>query len=209
MKKISKGEWGYISYQRKRVLLITLVLYVCAIGIYLFGRLSLNTTKNLFTIVAVLGILPASKSMVNLIMFLRFRSLPDDIHKAYLETAGDVCIIFETPFTTYEKTFFAEATACRNKTVICSCPEGLAGAGNSPAKEKSGKSKTADKAQDTKRLTEHLQGILKNEGYKDITVRIYDDREDFRKRLSELTSLKQTDERVDMGILNTLLSVVL
>ena len=199
MKKISKGEWGYISYQRKRVLLITLVLYVCAIGIYLFGYLNLHTTKNLFTIVAVLGILPASKSMVNLIMFLRFRSLPAGIHEDYQKASDGVCIIYETPFTTYEKTFFVEATACRNKTLICSCP----------ADKTADKNKAPDRMQDAKSLTEHLQGILKNEGYKDITVKIYDNREDFNKRAGELASIKQADERADKAILETLLSVVL
>ena len=126
MSRKFKGEWGYINYQRKRVMLITLVLYVCAIGIYLFGYLSLNTTKNLFSVIGVLGILPASKSMVNLIMFLRFKSLPEEIHRSFEEVSGDdgLCIIFETPFTTYEKTYFVEAIACRNKTVVCSYPEG-------------------------------------------------------------------------------------
>ncbi len=189
MKKITKGEWCYINYQRKRVLLITLVLYVCAIGIYLVGYLSLNTTKNLFTIIAVLGILPASKSMVNLIMFLRFRSLPEDIYKDYTDETGDgMCIIFETPFTTYEKTYFVEAIACRNKTVICSCPGAKS---------------------DIQKLTGHLAGVLKNDGYKDVTVKVFDDRDEFRKRLAGLSELKESDSRADKAVLNTLLSVAL
>ena len=52
-----KGEWGYINYQRKRVLLITLVLYVCAIGIYLLGYLTLKTNKSIWSILAILAVL--------------------------------------------------------------------------------------------------------------------------------------------------------
>lgn len=199
MSKKIKGEWGYINYQRKRVMLITLVLYVCAIGIYLFGYLSLNTTKNLFSVIAVLGILPASKSLVNLIMFMRFKSLSEEIHGSYYEASGDgLCIVFETPFTTYEKTYFIEAIACRNKTVACFYPG-----------KASGKGKCADKTQDIKKLTEHLLGVLKNDGYKDVTVKVFDDREDFIKRIRELSGMKESDRRADEAILNTLLSVSL
>ena len=199
LNKRVKGEWGYISYQRKRVLLITLVLYVCAIGIYLFGYFSLNTPKNMFTIIAVLSILPASKSMVNLIMFLRFRSLPADIHKSYSEHAGDMCIIYEMPFTTYEKTYYVEASVCKNKTLICSYPPGNSG----------NKGSGVNGTQDIKKLTEHLIGVIGNEGYKDITVKVYGKREDFIKRTDELSDLKAQDIKADRSVLDTLLSVVL
>ncbi len=194
-----KGEWGYISYQRKRVLLITLVLYVCAFGVYLFGYYSLKTPRNLFTIIAVLGILPASKSMVNLIMFARFKSLSSDIYKSYSEHARDMCIIYEMPFTTYERTYFAEAAVCKNKTVICSCPGRAANSKDADVNVK----------QNMKKLTEHLTGVINNEGYKDIIVKVYDNREDFIKRADELSGLKGSEPKADRAVLDSLLSVVL
>ena len=83
MKLKNKGEWGYIDYQRKRVMLITLVLYVCAIGMYLLGYLTLHTNKSIWSVLAILAGLPASKSMVSLIMFLRFRSLAGEDYDQY------------------------------------------------------------------------------------------------------------------------------
>ena len=146
MKK-NKGEWGYVNYQRKRVMLITLVLYICTIGIYLFGYYTTHTTKNIWTIIAVLSILPASKSMVNLIMFMRFKSLKAEVYNDYSSAIMDIPAIYEAPFTTYEKTYFVDALTCRSNTVTV-CYQG----------KPSGKN---DHEKDMKGLKEHLLNVLK------------------------------------------------
>ena len=52
-------------------------------------------------------------------------------------------------------------------------------------------------------------GVIGNEGYKDITVKVYGKREDFIKRTDELSDLKAQDIKADRSVLDTLLSVVL
>lgn len=42
-----------------------------SIGLYVMGYVTTGSNKNLLTIVAVLGCLPACKSLVNLILFLK------------------------------------------------------------------------------------------------------------------------------------------
>ena len=194
LKKKAKGEWGYINSQRKRVMLITLVLYVCAVGILLFGLKTMHTTQNIWTIIAVLSFLPASKSMVNLIMFLRFKSLDREIYKKYSDNSGDMPLLYETPFTTYEKTFFVEAAACRNNSIAVCYPG------------KPGKNKSHD--QDMNNLKDHLSGVLKNDGYADCTVKIYDDRDMFIERLKDMQKGSRVkDKGRDEGIMTTLKSV--
>ncbi len=196
MKKRSKGEWGYINGQRLYVLVITIVLYACAAGLYLIGYLTLHTHRSLWTVFAVLSILPASKSMVNLIMFLRFKSLPADVHDEYDAAKGQLPVIYELPFTTYEKTYFVDAIACAGNTAA-GCYLGKA----------SGKTSHDS---DIKNLTNHLNTVLKNDGYKDFTIKIYDDKDDFIKRLAEM-NVKLIDKRSDADemILNTLKAVSL
>ena len=46
-------------------------MFGISLAIYLAGYLTVHSNKNLLTIVAVLGCLPASKSAVSMIMFLR------------------------------------------------------------------------------------------------------------------------------------------
>ncbi|MCR5420978.1 MAG: hypothetical protein K6E98_08230 [Lachnospiraceae bacterium] len=191
MKKI-KGEWGYINYQRKRILIITLVLYVCSIGIYLFGYMTLHTSKSLFSVMAVLGILPASKSMVNLIMFLRYKSLDPNIYELYLKNVNNIPIIYELPFTTYEKTYFVEALVCCAGNVICYYGH----------KDK--------KNINIVNLKQHLNTVLKNDGHKDYILKIYDNRDEFLKRVKDINDHFDVKETArDEGILNTLRSVSL
>ena len=70
MKSI-KGQYGYIKKQRNRVIIWTVILFVIAFSLFIAGYVMTKTKKNLLTIVAVLGLLPASKSLVNAIMFWR------------------------------------------------------------------------------------------------------------------------------------------
>lgn len=196
MKKKEKGEWGYIDYQRKRVMLITLVLYVCAIGMYLLGFFTLHTNKSIWSILAILAVLPASKSMVNLIMFLRFGSLKKEDYDEYKSAGNDAPALYEAPFTTYEKTFFAEALMCRNNTVsVCYLGK--------PAKKNSHE-------KDMKAFSDHLVSVLSNDGFKDCTVKIYDSRKDYCDRIKRINeNMEVKDAGRDLAILNSLRSVVL
>ena len=196
MKKKSRGERGYIAFQRIRVLMITIVLYMCAAGLYLIGYYTLHTHRSLWTVFAVLSILPASKSLVNLIMFMRFKSLEISVYDEYKKAMQKIPSIYELPFTTYEKTYYVEAIACIGNT-IAGCYLG-----------KPQKKMTHE--QDLKNLAMHLETVLKNGGHKDFTIKIYDNRQDFIKRINEMNtnlSFKYSDS--DEGILNTLRAVSL
>lgn len=196
MKKRSKGEWGYIRSQRIRVLIMTVILYICALGLYLIGYCTLHTRKSLWTIFAILSVLPASKSLVNLIMFMRFKSLTAEIHDRIHSCAGQLAIIYELPFTTYEKTYFVDAIACAGNTAA-GCYLG----------KPSGK-KSHD--QDLKDLCIHLENVLKNDGYKDFTLKIFDNIDDFTDRLKEMDNKLSTKKSVnDEGMLNTFRAVSL
>ena len=196
MKKKAKGEWGYIDYQRIRVMLITLVLYVCAVGLYLLGYLSLHTNKSIWSVLAILAVLPASKSMVNLIMFLRFRSLDRAVYDEFNKAAGDAPALYEAPYTTYEKTYFVDALMCRNNTVTV-CYLG-----------KPSRKSSHDK--DLKALSDHLATVLKNDGFNDCTIKIYDSVKDFTSRLIKINEgMEVKDEARDKAIIGTLRSVVL
>ena len=196
MKKKAKGEWGYINVQRIRVLIVTAVLYICALGLYLIGYCTLHTRRNLWTVFAVLSILPASKSLVNLIMFLRFKSLDTEVHDSYKVSAGKISLIYELPFTTYEKTYFVDAIACAGNTVA-GCYLGKP-------------SRRMSHEQDVKNLTVHLETVLKNDGHKDFTVKLYDTGDDFKKRLIEMDNkLSDRITAADEAVLNTFRAVSL
>ncbi|MCR5509061.1 MAG: hypothetical protein K6F34_10270 [Lachnospiraceae bacterium] len=190
-----KGEKGNINIRRIRVTVLTLLMYICSIGIFILGVKLTGTRRNLLTVAAILGILPASKSLVNMIMLLRFKSVSDDLFRSHCDAAGSIPVIYELPFTTYEKTFFVEAVSCVGSTLsVCYITQ-------------TGKKSPGYSGQ--KKLKEHLEGVLKNDGFSDFTIKIFENRDDYFNRLSEINQkgLTATDE--DRRMLDTLKAVSL
>ena len=61
MKKVEKGSYGYIQYQKKKRLLVTFILFLIPLVIFATGLIQTKTRLNLFTVVAIVGCLPACK----------------------------------------------------------------------------------------------------------------------------------------------------
>ena len=63
MKSIPKGAFGYTNAHKKRQLLKTILFFLLPIGIFVVGFLTTKTKENYFTIIAVVGSLPACKEL--------------------------------------------------------------------------------------------------------------------------------------------------
>lgn len=90
MKKIQKGEYGYHHQQTIKVAAGAAVLYIAALAIYFTARRILGSNQNLFTILAVVLLLPAAKITVNLIMLLRAGECPAEVHAQIEEHTGQL-----------------------------------------------------------------------------------------------------------------------
>lgn len=71
MKITGKGSFGYIVAKRRSTLIRTLLYFGISVALFAAGYITTGQKENLLTVVAVLGCLPASKSLVNTIMFFR------------------------------------------------------------------------------------------------------------------------------------------
>ncbi|MCR4923603.1 MAG: hypothetical protein K5931_06290 [Lachnospiraceae bacterium] len=118
LKKPIKGKQFYIRDSRRMAIVRTALMFLLAVGIYLLGYLTLKTTKSVWSVFAVLSLLPASKSAVNLIMFLRAKKIPEDFYKKVEKQGGDSDIMYDLIFTTYEKTYQVDALLCKCKNII-------------------------------------------------------------------------------------------
>lgn len=79
---VKKGEFGYLSSRKKRIIL-WLVLFVCiAVAIYLTGLvLNKMSNQNVFTVIAVLFALPIAKQLVALIVLFPFHSVSQESYR--------------------------------------------------------------------------------------------------------------------------------
>lgn len=176
MKKIGKGEYGYINRQKIYTIVRTVILFALALGIYAIGYYNTGSNKNLLTIVAILGLLPASKSCVNMIMFLRFKSLDEALYSEFTDLTGrndEAELLFENVLTTTEKSYYLPAIYYKNHTLVSYCenknPEACA------------------------IVEKHLKEAMKIEKI-EVTVKVFKDKAQFVERVKGLLLTEQEDD---------------
>lgn len=114
-----KGKAGYIRSMRIRKVIFTILLFALPIGLYIIGRIQTGTNKNLFTVVAILGCLPAGMSAVNMILFFLNRPVDPRIVTLTEEAAPSLIRGYELVVTGYEKTTPLDSVAVCGDELVC------------------------------------------------------------------------------------------
>ena len=114
---ITKGDYGYLRRQQQKIGLLTGVLYAVALIMYFTAKAYFKTNQNLFTILAVVVLLPAAKQTVNLIMLLRAGECPDGIHQKVERHVGSLDAAYDLYFTSEKKNFNIRHLAVGGKSI--------------------------------------------------------------------------------------------
>ncbi len=183
---IYKGSYGYIRRKKKAYILKTL-LYLCiGVAIFMVG-LCLNKfqSNNIFTVLAMLMVLPGAKALVALAVFWPFTSVSydrvHDIYESLKEVYTDIAeektvmsypdaiegqlnIYFDMVYTSSEKVMNLDVLVIIGTRML-----GLQGS----------------KKQKLSYLETHLRDSLEKRGLT-FGVKIYDKEDSFKKALKEL-----------------------
>ncbi len=170
MKKVKKGTYGYIKYQKIRTFLITFVLFLIPLVIYVTGYIQTKTRLNLFTIVAILGCLPACKSLVALIMIMMQKSVPQDIYEQAKRANGDLVAGYELVFTAYEHTTPVNTLIICGDQIVCYTP---------------------DEKTDVAYIEKHITRILTVNGFPSVQVKVMKDLKKYLQRAGEIRSRQE------------------
>lgn len=182
-----KGTRDYLKIQSRYELARTILYFAISFSLLAAGIIATGDRKNLLTIVAVLGCLPACKSAIDAFMFLRYRGCsPENADEIDAHMEG-LSGLYDRIFTTYDKNYQVAHIAVKGNT-LCGF--------------------TQDTAFDEQGFYGHMRDILQKDGYKDVSVKIFTDIHKYTYRLDQLREL-ETEERNTTGILNTLNSVSL
>lgn len=173
--KVNKGDFGYIKAQKKKRVLLTAVLYAIPLTIFFTGLFTTKTRLNLFTFVAIMGCLPASKCAVGMIMMLMQKPLSQETYEKIAARRGELVMAFELTVTAYEKNTQIDSLAVCGNTVV--------GYSSSP------------KA-DLPFAENHIKEILKGNGYR-VNVKLF---KDLKPYLDRLASLNQNRDQLREGI---------
>ncbi len=164
-----KGTYQYLDTQRKYEIARTLIYFAISFAIFFVGIYFTGSKKNLLTIVAVLGMLPASKSLVSAIMFCRFRSFDEKIETVDIANAYDMVF-------TSEKINYQVDHLC----VSGSCVIGY----------------SSHKNFDENKFKDHIRTYLSAERLENVTIKIFTDRNTYLARIRTLDKSDQKDETI-------------
>lgn len=187
-RKYPKGAYEYANYKKRMDFIYMIILFALPIGLFIIGYMTTGSKKNILTILAVLGLLPASKMVVSLIMSLRVKVCDDAVRKAIDEHIGALNGFYHLYFTSYDKNFPFVHTVATNNSLISYC---------------------SDEKVNEKAFQEHIKDLMKKEGINDVTtVKVFYDFDKYLKRLDELNE-SQADNLPTMTFIKLLSDVSL
>ncbi|MCM1056438.1 MAG: hypothetical protein NC517_02380 [Firmicutes bacterium] len=183
----AKGTENYLNTQKKYEIIRTLLYFGVSAALFIAGYIQTESRLNLLTVAAVLGCLPASKSAVSAIMFLRFKSCAPKQAEEIKTHSDGLAVLFDCVFTSYKKNFRVSHLAVRGNTV-CGFAE--------------------DKDFPENDFYTHINNILKLDGHKETTVKIFVSLPKYLERLDQMKGLGEEPARTQ-AVLETLKSVML
>ena len=186
-KKHPKGTYEYTLYKRKVDIIITVVLFALALGLYITGKVATGSNRNLLTIVAVLGLLPACKMVVDVIMCFKAKPCDMDIKASIDNVVGKLTGLYNMYFTSYDKNFSIDHLVITDGSII---------------------GYSSDKKFVEKDYITHMNDLLRKDGLKDIHIKVFDDKNKYLSRLEELNKLENVSN-TNMNVLNLILNVTL
>lgn len=148
---------------------VTLALLALPLAFFIVGMiLNKGDRMSIYTVIAVVGSLPACKSIVSLIMMWMRRPMKDEDYREISGRAGKLLVVYELYVTSYERSIMLEAAAVCGEEVACYA---------AGVQEK----------KDITAMETHIQKLLRANGYKS-HVKIFTDRKHYLERLDSLNA---------------------
>ena len=183
---IRKGCYGYIRNHKAVTAVRTALYFAVSIGLYVIGYVTTGSNKNLLTIIAILGCLPACKSMVNFILFLKADGCSEGLKKEVCVYDECLTSFYDMYFTSYQKNFSVSHMVLKGN-VLCGITE--------------------NPKCDCNEAEKHLEQMLQQEGIKNVTVKIFSQNNKYIDRLSQLKELNTDEHKQREEIINMLYSI--
>lgn len=185
--KYIKGNYLYIKNKKRMEIIKTVLFFGISAALYLTGYIATGSNKNYFTIVAVLGCLPASKSAVSMIMNLKVKGCSESVYKAISGRMGENTGAYNLYFTSYDKNYGTSHLFVKGMTVIAFTEE----------------EKFSEAG-----FEEHIKMVLNHDAIRGINVKVYRNIEKYIARMEQMQNLENEKSREE-DIMKTLFSVSL
>lgn len=113
-----KCTLGYLKKRKKAEVLWILLFVVLGVAIFLIGYLWSGVRANIFTVMAVLLVLPAAKHLVALIAMFRKKSVTKERYEKVKQAAKEAILYTDYVFTSTEKIMHLDFLIVKNGNVL-------------------------------------------------------------------------------------------
>lgn len=190
--KIEKGQMGYLKALKKKYLLWSLGEFGIVAAVFILGYVQTKTKQNLFTIVAVVGCLPAAKMLVEFITVSPHQGIEKEKFEEIEEKAPLIMRLYDMLFTSAQKAMPVDALVVSGH-VVC-------GYASNPRTDEAA-------------LSEYIKGILKDNRYDKMTVKIFHNYKMFLARAEGLNNMaaveRPENDRNEQKIKKILFSIAM
>ena len=190
--KIQKGDAGYIRKHKNIAILKTCLEFGIVIALFILGLIQTKTRLNVLTIVAILGCLPASKALVELIMLLPHRSVSKEHAAEIAAKTRALTVIYDLVLTSEKKIMAIDSIAISGNTIF---------------------GYSSSKKIDLDFAGKHLKQFLYANQFTKVSVKIFDSYVAFLSRaegMQNIAEVEKTDTKAhEEGIKNVILNLSL
>lgn len=183
-----KGKCDYLDTQKKYEIMRTSLYFIISLSLFVAGWITTGNRLNLLTVVAVLGCLPACKSTVEMIMFLKFKSISKADAELIEKNMEGLFGLYDMVFTSYEKNFQVDHLVLKDHT-LCGY--------------------SSHEKTDANLCQEHLSKMLLQSGHKGLSIKIFKDLNKYTDRQKQLQELENDDPEFRDAVFETLKSISL
>ena len=118
MKKAERGKPGYIDSLKKKYLIISIVEFAVVAAVIALGYFQTGSRLNLFTVLAILGCLPACKNLVEYIVVVPHKGIEIAKYNEIEEKAPNIIKVYDLVVAGQSKLMQLDAVAISGSTVI-------------------------------------------------------------------------------------------
>lgn len=173
MKKCEKGTPGYLEYKKKAEIFRAILYFAIVAAIFLLGYSQTHTKKNLLTVVAVVGCLPACKVLVGVITRLPHSSIDKKLAEEIQSKSTHITGIYDLIVTSSEKVMPIDCIVVSGNTVF---------------------GYTSSEKVDLKYASNYLKTMLRQNHFTEVSVKLMNQYKPFLARVEGLDNIAAVEK---------------
>lgn len=171
--KIEKGNPGYIKAKKTKYLMWAAAEFAVVLAIFILGYVQTGTRKNLFTIVAAVGCLPAAKMLVEFIAMYPHRGIEAEKYREIVAKAPLILCLFDLLISSPQKLMQVDAIVISGH-IVCGY--------------------TSSSKTDEMFLAKYLKKTLEENHLDKMTVKIFHDYKMFLARAEGMNNIASVEQ---------------